>query len=123
MNTKLSRYNDAHSLTAKDGSEVRELLHPAHHGNQAQSLAEATIYSGQCTQRHRHFKTEELYHVTAGQGTMILGDQHFAISVGDTILSPPGTPHALHNTWPVPLRVLCCCSPAYSADDTELIVE
>ena len=61
MNTKLSRYNDAHSLTAKDGSEVRELLHPAHHGNQAQSLAEATIYSGQCTQRHRHFKTEELY--------------------------------------------------------------
>jgi mannose-6-phosphate isomerase-like protein (cupin superfamily) len=121
MNSSLTRYDDAPPFTTKDGSEIRELMHPKRHGNQAQSLAEATVYSGQKTQLHCHRKTEELYHVTAGQGTMILGEQSFAISVGDTILIPPGTPHALHNTWPVPLRVLCCCSPAYSDEDTEIL--
>lgn len=121
MNKHLSTYNDAQPITAKDGSEIRELMHPSRHGNQAQSLAEATVYAGQRTLLHRHQITEELYHVTAGQGTMILGDESFAIGVGDTILIPPGTPHALNNTWPVPLRVLCCCTPAYDAADTEIL--
>lgn len=121
MTKTLSRYDDAQPYVTKDGSEIRELMHPASHGNQAQSLGEATIYAGQKTQLHRHRLTEEIYHVTAGQGTMILGDQSFSIGIGDTILIPPWTPHALHNTWPVPLRVLCCCSPAYDHADTELL--
>lgn len=121
MTTPLSRYDDAPPYVTQDGSEIRELMHPARHGNQAQSLAEATVYSGQKTRLHRHRLSEEIYHVTAGQGTMILGDQSIFIGVGDTILIPPGTPHALHNTWPVPLRVLCCCSPAYDHADTEIL--
>lgn len=123
MNQHLSPYDDAQPFTTKDGSEIRELMHPQRHGNRAQSLAEATVYSGQRTLLHRHHVTEELYHVTAGQGTMILGDESFFIGVGDSILIPPGTPHALHNTWPVPLRILCCCSPAYDAADTEILDE
>lgn len=121
MNHKLSRYDDIPPISAKDGSEIRELMHPLKHGNRAQSLAEATIFSGQKTLLHRHRTTEELYHVTAGQGTMILDGESFFISVGDTILIPPGTPHAVHNTWPVPLRLLCCCSPAYDPADTEIL--
>lgn len=121
MPTHLHRYDDAHPFTATDGSEIRELLHPRRHGNQAMSLAEATLYSGQKTRLHRHPKTEEIYHVTAGQGTMIFDGERFFIGVGDTIHIPPGTPHALENTWPVPLRVLCCCQPAYSDADTELL--
>lgn len=121
MTTTLSRYDDAQPYVTRDGSEIRELMHPARHGNRAQSLAEATIHSGQKTLLHLHRQTEEIYHVTAGQGTMILGDRSFFIGIGDTILIPPGTPHALHNTWPVPLRVLCCCSPAYDHTDTEIL--
>jgi hypothetical protein len=30
----------------RDGSEIRELMHPGVHGNRAQSLAEATIGPG-----------------------------------------------------------------------------
>lgn len=123
MSNHLTRYDDAQPFTTKDGSEIRELMHPKRHGNQAQSLAEATLYSGQRTTLHRHLRSEELYHVTAGQGTMILGDQTFPISVGDTVLIPPGTPHALHNTWPVPLRVLCISTPAYDDTDTELLAQ
>ena len=123
MDPYLSCYNDLLPVIAKNGAEVRELMPSLPHGNRLQSLAEATLYGGQRTQLHRHLKTEELYHVTAGQGTMVLGEQRFPITVGDTVVVPVGTPHALHNTWPVPLRVLCCCTPAYTAEDMELLEE
>ena len=123
MNPYLSCYNDLLPVIAKNGAEVRELMPSLPHGNRLQSLAEATLYGGQRTQLHRHLKTEELYHVTEGQGTMVLGEQRFPITVGDTVVVPVGTPHALHNTWPVPLRVLCCCTPAYTAEDMELLEE
>ena len=105
----------------KDGSEIRELMHPDHHGNAKQSLAEAIIYPGQTTLLHKHLRTEELYHVTAGQGLMTLGEQRFAVKAGDTVCIAPGTPHCISSTGSEPLKILCCCSPAYSHDDTILL--
>jgi len=105
----------------KDGSEIRELMHPAVHGNRAQSLAEALVPPGGGTVLHRHHLTEELYHVTAGHGVMTLGERRFLIQTGDTVAIAPGTPHRLENTGDVPLVVLCACTPAYSHEDTELL--
>ena len=105
----------------KDGSEIRELLHPSAHGNANQSLAEATVPPGGRTLRHCHRMTEELYHVLSGRARMTLGDEQFEIRPGDTVCIPPGTPHALEVLGAEPLRILCCCSPAYSHADTELI--
>jgi mannose-6-phosphate isomerase-like protein (cupin superfamily) len=116
--TTRSRYADVPAYVTRDGSQIRELLHPATHGNRNQSLAEATVAPGACTLLHRHRVTEELYHVTHGAGTMTLGSETFAVGPGDTILIVPGTPHCIRNTGTVPLRILCCCSPAYSHDDT-----
>lgn len=104
----------------KDGSCIRELMHPDVHGNRSQSLAEATVEPGGVTARHKHQISEELYHVTEGNGLMQLGEASFAIAVGDTVHIAPGVWHALRNTGQGLLRVLCCCSPAYSHDDTEL---
>jgi mannose-6-phosphate isomerase-like protein (cupin superfamily) len=117
----ISRYADAAPYMTKDGSEIRELTHPAVHGNRAQSLAEATVPAGAATLLHRHRVTEELYHVTAGAGLMTLGERTFEVRAGDTVCIPPGTPHRIRNTGDGPLRILCCCSPAYSHDDTELL--
>ena len=105
----------------KDGSQIRELMHPQHHGNRNQSLAEATVAAGQRTALHRHWATEELYHVTAGRGLMTLGKQVFAVKTGDTVQIPPGTPHCIEADTSGPLTLLCCCSPAYAHDDTELL--
>jgi mannose-6-phosphate isomerase-like protein (cupin superfamily) len=116
-----SRYPDATPYVTTDGSEIRELMHPSVHGNRAQSLAEATVPPGAGTLLHRHRLTEELYHITQGTGSMTLGDRVFDVGVGDTVCIPPGLPHRIRNTGPVPLRILCCCSPAYSHDDTELL--
>jgi mannose-6-phosphate isomerase-like protein (cupin superfamily) len=116
-----SRYADVPAWMTKDGSEIRELMHPAQHGSRLQSLAEATVAPGTRTQLHRHAVTEEIYHVTAGSGIMTLGDECFKVGAGDTALIPPGTPHRIEAIGAEPLRILCCCSPAYSHDDTELL--
>ena len=105
----------------KDGSEIRELLHPQHHAVRNQSLAEARVPPGTATLLHRHGVTEEIYHVTQGAGLMTLGDQIFPIAAGDSILIPPTVPHRVENTGTVPLHILCCCAPAYAHADTELL--
>ena len=108
----------------RDGSEIRELMHPAQHGKShgaaRQSLAEATIYPGQKTLMHRHLVSEELYHVTSGCGRMALGEKVFDVGAGDTVCIAPGTEHWIENTGTSPLRVLCMCAPAYAHDDTLL---
>ncbi|NJD34980.1 MAG: cupin domain-containing protein [Betaproteobacteria bacterium] len=116
-----SCYADIPAYVTLDGSEIRELMHPAIHGNRRQSLAEATVAPGMKTQLHRHALTEELYHVTAGSGLMTLGEDCFKVGAGDTVLIAPGTPHRIEATGLEPLRFLCCCSPPYSHEDTELL--
>lgn len=116
-------YADVPAYQTKDGSEIRELMHPAVQGNHAQSLAEATVPAGTRTLLHRHALTEELYHITAGEGRMTLGDAQFNVAVGDTICIPPGTPHCIEAIGTTPLKLLCCCAPAYAHEDTELLEE
>ena len=116
-----TRLKHVEPYVTKDRSEIRELMHPAVHGNRSLSLAEATVQPGGRTALHRHAVTEEIYHVTHGSGTMSLGEDVFAIAAGDTICIAPGTPHCVENTGSEPLRIVCACAPAYSHDDTELV--
>jgi len=115
-------YSDIQPYTTKDGAIIRELMNPEVHGNLNQSLAEATITKGTATALHRHNISVEIYHFTGGKGQMTLGDKTFEVSIGDTICIPPGTLHRLQNTGKEPLKLLCCCAPVYSHDDTELMV-
>lgn len=116
-----TRQADVAPYVTKDRSEIRELMHPAVHGNTKQSLAHATVPAGRATLLHRHRHTEELYHITEGVGRMTLGDDRFTVAPGDTILIRPGTAHRIENTGTEPLMLLCMCSPAYDHDDTELL--
>ena len=116
-----THYSDVPAYQTKDGSEIRELMHPDRHGNRKQSLAEAIVDPGQETVLHKHIHTEELYHVTAGTGLITLGDAKFEVHAGDTIGIMPGTPHCIQNSGSEPLKILCCCSPPYSHDDTILL--
>ena len=96
-------------------------MHPAVHGNKAQSLAEATVAPGAKTLLHRHSVTEEIYYFIAGEGLMTLGAEQFAVRAGDAIAIQPGFAHCVVNTGTAPLKILCACSPAYSHVDTELL--
>lgn len=124
-------YQSVASFITLDGSVIRELMRPAlthpeltrpgQGRSEKQSLAEAIVSPGQSTKLHRHHRSEELYHVTAGQGLMTLGTDIFDVSEGDTVCIPPGTPHRIENISDTNLKILCCCAPAYTHDDTELL--
>jgi len=116
-----TRYDDIVPFVTRDGSLVRELMHPSHHAVMHQSLAEAVVEPGRRTLRHRHRVTEEIYHVTRGRGRMHLGNTRFDVAPGDTVCIAPGIAHCIENTGDEPLHILCTCTPPYSHDDTELL--
>ena len=99
-------------FTTKDGSTIREFIH-----SPAQSLAEAMLEPGSSTMRHYHALSEEIYLLTAGGGTMELDGDVREVGEGDAILIPPGAWHELR-AGADGVRLLCCCVPAYSHDDT-----
>ena len=102
----------------KDGSEIRELLAYRNSVIRNQSLAEARLPVGAATQEHYHPKTEEIYYITHGAGEMRIEGETRAVRAGDAIAIPPGQKHKLWNTGAEPLRLLCCCAPAYEHEDT-----
>jgi mannose-6-phosphate isomerase-like protein (cupin superfamily) len=103
-----------------DGSEIRELAGPPSGNSANQSVAQATVPPGARTEAHYHRITEEIYLFTAGAGRMLLGGDEAAVRAGDCVVIPPGVEHQLFNDGDDPLVLLCCCSPAYSHEDTVL---
>jgi mannose-6-phosphate isomerase-like protein (cupin superfamily) len=101
------------AFVTKDGSTIRELHH-----TQVQSLAEATLEVEQATERHYHRVTEEIYFVLKGQGRMEVDGDVAHVRPGDAVLIPAGAWHQLENNGTSELRILCCCAPPYSHDDT-----
>ena len=114
----VGRLDEARPFTTLDGSEIREVVGRVSLPAENQSLAEATVPVGGETQAHFHRVSEELYLFTEGEGRIRVAGEERAIRAGDTVLLPPGAEHKLWNTGDVPLRLLCCCAPAYSNDDT-----
>ena len=95
------------AFTTKDGSEIRN-----------QSLAEARLQPGASTQEHYHPKAEEIYYITHGIGKIRIEGEVREVKAGDAIAILPGRKHKLWNTGSDPLRLLCCCAPAYEHADT-----
>ena len=77
--------------------------------------------AGAETEEHYHGAIEEIYFFTSGAGVMKLGDEESEVSPGDTVVIPPGTPHKLRNTGTEALKLLCCCAPPYSHEDTFMV--
>jgi mannose-6-phosphate isomerase-like protein (cupin superfamily) len=115
------RLDATEPFVTKDGSEIRELAGTPTGNSVNQSLAEATVPSGADTEEHYHRVSEEIYLFTGGSGRMKLGDEESEVAAGDAVVIPPGTPHKLWNTGTEPLKLLCCCAPPYSHDDTFLV--
>jgi mannose-6-phosphate isomerase-like protein (cupin superfamily) len=112
--------DDAAAFVTLDGSTIREVAGAVSLPAANQSLAEATVPVGGATTEHFHRVSEELYFITAGSGHMRLGDEERDVRPGDCIVIAPGARHQIVNTGAEPLRLLCCCAPAYSDEDTVL---
>jgi mannose-6-phosphate isomerase-like protein (cupin superfamily) len=110
--------NEVEPFITKDGSEIRELLAHRNSAIRHQSLAEARLPVGGSTQEHFHPRAEEIYYITHGTGKIRIENETRAVETGYAIAIPPGQKHKLWNTGHEPLRLLCCCAPAYEHDDT-----
>jgi mannose-6-phosphate isomerase-like protein (cupin superfamily) len=108
------------ALVTKDGSWIREMIHPKKDGPGAMSFAEAVVPPDAETIAHAHETFEEIYFVLGGGGRMRLGDEEFHVAPGEAIRILPGVVHSLKNQGFEDLVVLCCCSPPYTHEDTVL---
>jgi mannose-6-phosphate isomerase-like protein (cupin superfamily) len=131
-----TRRADVEAFVTKDGSVVRELMHPNVHGNSNTSVAECIVAAGQTTLLHkvvlerdsytlscRHHKSEEIYHITAGSGLMELGGRQFMVQAGDTVCIDPGTEHRITNntSGSTELKIIAVSSPPYQHSDSEVV--
>lgn len=105
-------------FTTADGSTIRSILDCTNAPVENQSLAEASLKPGGCTDRHYHKKSEEIYFILEGTGTMELDGKKRSVATGDAILIPPGEWHQITAEGTTDLRFLCCCAPPYSHEDT-----
>jgi mannose-6-phosphate isomerase-like protein (cupin superfamily) len=112
---------EAQPFTTADGSQIREFLNPGNSTLVNQSLAEATLRSGQCTTLHFHPRAEEIYFILSGHGVMQIEAEKTKVGPGDAIAIPNGHKHQICNPNDENLVFLCCCAPAYSHEDTVLI--
>ncbi|MGH3041054.1 MAG: cupin domain-containing protein [Gaiellaceae bacterium] len=108
----------AEAFTTLDGSTIRVLLDARDGGASKQSLAEATLVSGAATRRHYHARTEEIYVLLEGSGSMEVDGEEHRVGPGDAILIPPRAWHEIRADSGSELRFLCCCSPQYADEDT-----
>ena len=113
---EVRQLSEQEPFTTKDGSTIRSILDRANAPVENQSLAEATLPAGGASERHYHLRSEELYFILEGQGTMELDGEERMVGTGDGILIPPGTWHQI--TAASGLRFLCCCAPPYAHEDT-----
>jgi mannose-6-phosphate isomerase-like protein (cupin superfamily) len=107
-----NRDRDAQPFTTKDGSTIRVYLHTG-----VQSLAEASLDPATATQRHYHARSEEIYLIVDGSGDLEVAGEIRSVVPGDAILIAPGSWHQL-TAGDAGVRLLCCCVPPYSDDDT-----
>ncbi len=116
----VSQLDRAEAFVTLDGSTIRELAGRVSLPTDNQSLAEATVPVGGATAEHYHVVSEELYFFTAGSGHLRVGDEYRDVRAGECVVIAPGAVHKLTNTADEPLKLLCCCAPPYSNDDTVL---
>jgi mannose-6-phosphate isomerase-like protein (cupin superfamily) len=113
--------NGVEPFITKDSSEIREILAPANSSIKNQSLAEARLTPGMTTDEHFHPKSEEIYYILEGRGRMKVEDEEREVGLGDGIAILTGKRHRIWNIGGSDLVFLCCCSPAYSQDDTVIV--
>ena len=82
------------------------------------TMGDLVFEPGAFVPRHHH-DAQEAFYVFEGNGTVILGDEEFDLSVGDALLVPAGESHGFRNDSGRPWRMVW----VYSALDSKTCFE
>ena len=115
-----SGYEAALPYVAVDKTLIRELLHPQIHGDMELSLAEIVVAPYEKIQTQKNSRSDRIFHVIEGKGSMRIGDRVFTVNARDSFSVPRDIIFEMENSGECFLRVLCFCSPALNNNDTEL---
>ena len=78
------------------------------------SLSIARVRPAVTTQLHCLRDTKEIYIIRKGTGLVLVGQQEFEISVGDSVIIPANTPQRITNlSNSEDLEFYCHCSPRF----------
>ena len=99
------------------GEKIYELLgHETGADAPKHSIARVKIVPGGMSLRHYHPVVEESYWITAGNGTLEVGEETMEVAAGDMIQIPIGSPHKISNTGSEVLEMTVFCAPAWTPD-------
>jgi mannose-6-phosphate isomerase-like protein (cupin superfamily) len=118
---EIIRRNSVPAFVTPDKTIIRELAASRNSSAKNQSLAEATIAAGDSVIEHYHKLTEEFYFILSGTGLMKINDEEEQVHPGDTVIILPGMRHKISNNGNIPLVLLACCSPEWTAEDQVLV--
>ena len=110
---------DIEGYITKDGSLVKEIFHPSNSKIKNLSFAIAVVEKE--TKAHYHVKSEEVYFILKGGGTIIVDNVRKEVKAGDVILIPPKSVHKVIRKSKEKLVIVCASSPPYSHNDTVLV--
>jgi len=106
---------------AKDGAEIKEVLHPRNDpiGNHL-SVARATVKKGQETKNHV-LDIVEIYCILSGRGVMIVDGEQRKVEKNDVIYVYAGSEQRIKNVGNTDLKYLVICVPPFSEDKSRVV--
>jgi quercetin dioxygenase-like cupin family protein len=75
-------------------------------------LLEVGLAPGMMVPRHTHTREDEAYYVLAGELEVVVEDEVFVLSAGDSLMAPRDIPHRLRNSGNVENHYLIIFSPS-----------
>jgi mannose-6-phosphate isomerase-like protein (cupin superfamily) len=114
----IKRLEDCPEITANDGCQLRELLHPDRDDVDIRhSLALAWVQPGEATKPHRLANQIEIYLILDGAGRMHIGDEQDDVVAGDTVVIPRGETQWIECRGEETLFLAAIVDPPWQAED------
>jgi mannose-6-phosphate isomerase-like protein (cupin superfamily) len=111
---------ECEEFVAGDGTNLREVLHPANDGAGIRySLAHAYVSPGESSLPHK-LAGSEVYYILEGAGLMHVNGETSEVRAGCAVYVPPHATQYIQNTGTTDLKFLCIVDPAWRAEDEEV---
>ena len=110
------RFSDA-AVTELHRLRPHILMDAGELGSRNVSVCWLEVPPGASEELRSHEEAEQVYVVVSGKGTMSATGDTQQLSVGDLVLIPPATDHAVANHGADPMALVSVQSPPVSADE------
>ena len=94
------------------GKRSEQLVWPRNAPEASVTITRVTMDPNSVSKRHAHSRSEQIWIVERGSGTLLMGEKNQAeLRTGDIIRTPPGDIHGIVNTGNEPLVYLAITAP------------